>query len=272
VVKNLLIKYISIIIITISQVACNSEYSSQPIPILKSVANLSSYSSTDSLKINSHYHLKRQNNGPSKSLGSVSNGSLENGIITPFFGTNFTYFDTSSYFCNRGFAHESVIEIIVNAYQKLSTILPDRHFYVMELSNEHGGKIFPHKTHQNGMSVDFMMPKLKHNEPFYGLDTLGKDHYWLDFDDSGIYTEDQNVKIDFNLVAQHILVLAQEAKKVGYKITKVIIKIEYKNHLFKTVYGKQLKNSNIYIVKSLTPVINKLHDDHFHIDFQKIEP
>ena len=114
------------------------------------------------------------------------------------------------------------------------------------------------------------MPKLKEGHDYYGLDTLGVNHYLLNFNDNGEYDKDTRVKIDFNVIAQHLLILNDNAKKQGYKISKVIIKIEFKDELFATEYGKKLKSSGIYIVQGLTPLINSLHDDHYHVDFEKM--
>jgi penicillin-insensitive murein DD-endopeptidase len=204
----------------------------------------------------------------SKTKGTVSSGSLENGKLVPFSGSNFTYFDEESYLAGRAFTHHKVKKTLLNAYTKMESLAPNRHFYLMEMSNQEGGKLFPHRTHQNGMSVDFMMPKLKNNEPYYGLDSLGKEHYMLSFTDKGQYSEDSTVIIDFDLMALHILQINEAAKKEGLTINKVIVKIEYKEHLFATPNGKKLKSSGIYIVKGLTPIINYLHDDHYHIDFE----
>lgn len=209
------------------------------------------------------------NNYTSQPKGRVSKGSLINGKLMPYKGENFSYFDDESYLAGRAFTSESVKKSVLNSYDKMHTTLPERHFYLMELSNEEGGKIFPHRTHQNGLSVDFMMPMLKNNQPYYGLDTLGKNHYLLSFNENGEYSEDKEVKVDFDLIALHILELNKTAKEQGLKISKVIIKIEYKDDLFNTPNGKKLKDSGIYIVKGLTPLINHLHDDHYHIDFEK---
>jgi len=207
-------------------------------------------------------------NEKSKTKGKVSSGSLENGKLVPFKGTNFTYFDEESYLAGRAFTSHKVKNTLLNAYKKMEDLAPNRHFYLMEMSNQKGGKLFPHRTHQNGLSVDFMMPKLKNKEPYYGLDSLGKEHYMLSFTDKGEYSEDTTVIIDFDLMALHILQINEAAKKEGLKINKVIVKIEYKEHLFATPNGKKLKSSGIYIVKGLTPIINYLHDDHYHIDFE----
>jgi penicillin-insensitive murein endopeptidase len=71
----------------------------------------------------------------------------------------------------------------------------------MECSNKEGGRIFPHRTHQNGLSVDFMIPLIKNGIPYYGLDNLGANHYLLDFNNNGEYLKDTSIKIDFNMVA-----------------------------------------------------------------------
>ena len=82
--------------------------------------------------------------------------------------------------------------------------------------------------------------------------------------------KDNSIIIDFESVAKHILILNEKAKKHKLKIEKVIIKVELKDELFKGEYGKDLKETGIYIVRSLTPKINELHDDHYHIDFKEI--
>lgn len=208
---------------------------------------------------------------PSISKGIVSNGTLVNGKLVPFSGSNFQYFDTMSYLLGRAFVHSSVKSILKNSYQNLAITFPEHHFFIMETSNECGGKLDPHKTHQNGLSVDFMMPMLKNGKEYKGLDTVGTSHYFMSFDDSGKYSEDASIQINFDIVAKHILELDKEARKHGMKIEKVIIKLELKDELLTSKYGEELKNSGIYIVKNLTPLINSIHDDHYHIDFGHVK-
>ncbi len=203
-------------------------------------------------------------------MNTVSNGSLINGALFPFRGVNFQYFDTISYLNGRAFLNSKVKSIILNTYKEFETLESDRFFYIMECSNQHGGQMKPHRTHQNGLSVDFMMPLKKNKIPFYELDLIGVNHYLLSFDNYGRYSKDPDVVIDFDLVAKHILLLNQNAKKKGFKISKVIIKIELKDELYNSKYGQELKESGIYIVKALSPLINSLHDDHYHIDFEKM--
>lgn len=202
----------------------------------------------------------------SESIGNVSNGSLKHGKLVPYKGRNFMYFDRTSYLEGRAFLNDLALMSMLGMYDSLLTVLPQRYFNVMECSHEHGGKMFPHRTHQNGLSIDFMMPLLKDGKPYYGLDTIGLEHYTLEFDDAGRYVKDTTISIDFDLVARQILILNHFAKQNGLAVFKLIIKIELKEELFATKYGQILKASDIYVVRGLSPIINALHDDHFHID------
>tara|TARA_B110000037_G_scaffold26795_1_gene31547 strand:+ start:12427 stop:13263 length:837 start_codon:yes stop_codon:yes gene_type:complete len=218
-------------------------------------------------EIMEYMQLKSNDDTASASIGTVGNGTLKHAKLMPYKGKNFIYFDRESYLAGRGFLHGLVRSTVLTTYDSLSRALPHRYFNIMECSNEDGGEMFPHKTHQNGMSIDFMMPLLQNNKPYYGLDTIGAAHYLLNFDDEGKYSRDPSISIDFNLVARKILLISYFARQFGLNVTKVIIKIELKDELFATEYGQLLKASDIYVVQGLSPLINALHDDHFHLDF-----
>ncbi|MBK7130054.1 MAG: penicillin-insensitive murein endopeptidase [Crocinitomicaceae bacterium] len=224
---------------------------------------------TDSINVMAYYAANHDTLLPSKSVGTVSEGELVNGRIIPFYGENFQYFSAESYLGGRAFAHEKVINTLLLFYADLKSNYPERFFYIMEMSNKQGGKIYPHRTHQNGLSVDLMLPKIKNGQPDYSLDSLGKNHYFLSFNDHGEFAGDSSLTIDFELLAHQLLLLDFCAKKSGLKIAKVIIKLEYKDELFTTSFGEQLKNTDIYFAQKLTPLINDLHDDHVHVDFEE---
>lgn len=213
------------------------------------------------------YDRYKDINGKSVSLGTVSNGSLKNGRLFPFKGPNFIYFDSTSYLSKHAFSNEKVHRTVLATYQQFESTLPYFEFGLMECSNEHGGKIWPHRTHQNGLSVDFMSPLLKNGTSSEDFNTIGLPHYLMDFDENGVYTEDTTYSIDFNLIAKHLLELNQQARKNGLKIEKVILKIGLKDNLFATEYGRKLKASGIYFATNLSDLIDSLHDDHYHVDF-----
>src|SRR5688572_21370642 len=145
---------------------------------LLSICLLYSYAQ-DTLPANiQNYILQNpENDLPSKSTGTVSAGTLEHGKLMPYLGKNFAYFDSTSYLNHRAYTHSEVRKAVLDVYQQFETLLPQRFFYVMECSNKNGGKIYPHHTHQNGLSIDFMTPLLQNNLPYTALDTLGADHY-----------------------------------------------------------------------------------------------
>jgi len=221
--------------------------------------------------IEKYYLQNKDRSQKSQSTGTVSNGKLINGHLIPFSGENYLYFDSLSYVNGRAFLNGSILSAVLSTYKLLQSIKPNRNFVIMECSNKTGGKISPHRTHQNGLSIDFMSPLIKNGKPYYNLDSLGAQHYLLDFNSSGQLTSDTTISIDFDLMALHILTLQKELKKKGYKIEKVILKINLKDNLFKTEYGKKLKGSGIYFAQKLPVNIDNLHDDHYHIDFNTIK-
>lgn len=204
------------------------------------------------------------------SIGKVNEGKIINACLLPFFGENFSFFSKESYLAKRAFIHCDIKNILISSFTLLKNEIPNRRFYIMEASNEKGGKISPHRTHQNGTSIDLMIPLKKNDMPYTGLDTIGIDHYLLQFNNQGEYSEDISIQIDFDALAQEILSIQTTAVKNDWKINKVILKTELQSLLFKSKYKNELMDSGIYFTKKLENIINDLHDDHIHIDFKKI--
>ena len=218
------------------------------------------------LLIFSFPELIHQNNGQSTKSGKVQKGKLENAYLIPYSGSNFNYFSfTSYYLLNNGYTHSKVYATVIDAYKIMETKAPETHFRIMECSDKHGGKLLIHNTHQNGTSIDFMSPKK--GKAFYKFNNLGMLHYLLDFDESGKMNLNKNVEIDFETIAQHIEALIEAGKKHGVGVKKVILKINLKDDLFKTPTGKKIKNQ-VYFAKVLSPAVDAVHDDHYHIDFE----
>lgn len=211
------------------------------------------------------------NDSSSRAVGTPGSGSLRHGKLFPYSGVNFVYFDSSSYVNSRAWCHEQLKSTLIKSFEELDTLAPGIRFGVMELSNQHGGPIKPHRTHQNGLSVDLMMPLQKNNEPFTELDQLGASHYLLDFDQNGRWSNDTAVHIDFDNLALLILTIHKQASKQGLKLKKVIINTHLKDELFRSGYGTVLKQSGVYVVQHLEPIVNDLHDDHIHLDFEVIK-
>ncbi|MEL6697321.1 MAG: penicillin-insensitive murein endopeptidase [Bacteroidota bacterium] len=205
---------------------------------------------------------------PSRSFGSVSNGSLQNGQRLAYKGSNYTYFSRLSYhLLRRAHVHHKVKAIVEEAYAVCEKHSPEYKYRVMECSRKHGGKMWPHRTHQNGLSVDFMTPLRKKQKQYRWLDRLGIWHYLLTFRKDGSWRMNRKVRIDYEAMAAHLLALDDAARTRGMYLRKVIFKVELQGPIFKTTAGKKLKRRGVYFVRKLSRTIDNLHDDHYHVDF-----
>jgi penicillin-insensitive murein DD-endopeptidase len=209
----------------------------------------------------------KEDNKRSVSEGTVGNGKLINGHRIPFKGNNYEYFSSFSYnILNRGYVNGVVKDAVLNTYKECESFCPDMKFIIMECSHKTGGRIKPHRTHQNGLSIDFGTPLLKDGKQNFPQSVANLYGYNMDFTKEGQMENDQEVHIDFELMAKHLFILNQEVGRKGLKIEKVIFKTALHEKLFSTEYGKKIKGK-IYFARKLTPLLNKIHDDHYHVDF-----
>ena len=223
------------------------------------------------------------NKGKSISTGYRSNGTLTNAWLMPYSGKNFKYFSFISYYlADNAYVNDKVCRAVTEAYKICETTSPGIEFRLMEGSNYEGGPMVWHRTHQTGVSIDFMIPKSRNGKQFTLLDHWGYLHYLLSFDDEGKLKPQHNIPViskllnsmtdgsmlDFESSASHILALDDACKKEGVSIRKVIIKLEYKEKLFKTPAGKKLLARGIPFATRISKITNALHDDHYHIDFK----
>ncbi|MDH3257440.1 MAG: replication initiation protein, partial [Nitrospinota bacterium] len=161
-------------------------------------------------------------------------------MALPKQGKNFEPFTSLAVFLGRTYVHSAVREIVVTAYEDLEKKLPDKVFVYGETGWEEGGEIYPHKTHRNGTSVDFMVPVIDKQGKSVPLPTsvFNKFGYNLEFDKNGKY---EDLTIDFEALAAHIYFLNEAARKQKVGIERVIFDPRLQPQLFKTNYGKKLK-------------------------------
>jgi len=210
-----------------------------------------------------------KNSGESISLGTTGNGSLQNAYQIDYKTTNSKYFSPVSYFLiGNCYVHSRLYKTILDSYAECERTCKGKKFRVMECSLKKGGKTLIHRTHMNGLSVDFMVPKLNKGKQIKLYDRMGLWHYLLNFDSTGKLKIDKNLTIDFETMSRHIIALDNAAKRNGLSINKVILKIDLKDDLFNTVSGREIKRRGIYFAQNLTKTINMVHDDHYHVDFK----
>lgn len=194
--------------------------------------------------------------------GTTSNGRLENGVQLPDNGNNFEGYSSLAKLAGRTYVHSSVKDIIVNAYEKLEKTEQGKVYKYAETGFKEGGKFKPHKTHKNGLSVDFMTPVINAEGASVHLPThpFNKFGYDIEFDHKGQY---ESLSIDYVALSAHIVALHKESKALGFDIWRVIFDPALQPNLFKTKYGEYLRN-NIQFSKKPSWV---RHDEHYHVDF-----
>ena len=199
---------------------------------------------------------------PSTCYGTTSNGRLENAWNLPASGANFQSFSTMARLLGRTYVHSWVHAVVLEAYTELETSLPDTVFVYGETGKKKGGEFEPHKTHRNGLSVDFMVPVRNADGESVPLPTnvLNKWGYDLEFDNEGRLDE---LTIDFNAIAEHIYHLHQEAKESDGDIWRVIFAPELQPYLHESPRWPYLKAN----VRFSTKRSWVRHDEHYHVDF-----
>lgn len=225
------------------------------------------------LKPNLLTHL--DNDKPSKSIGTPGEGKLVNGKRLAFEGTNFQYFNFLSYLKGNCFIHEKVKKTLLDTYKTCETTCPGIRFYTGEGSKKTGGTyVFNHRTHQNGTSIDLLTVFKKDGQQYDPVGLFNAYGYGIETDQNGRINKSipvnlyaQNTSIDFETNAKFLLALDDACHKNGIKIKIVIFKTELKPLLFASVSGKKLLSRPIRFASSLPEMVNRAHDDHFHIDF-----
>jgi len=197
----------------------------------------------------------------SKCFGTTSNGRLEGGVSLPLSGDNFTAYSFAGWSLGRTYVHSSVGEILVSALEALKQTAPGKVFVYGETGWEKGGRFKPHRTHQNGLSVDVMVPVVLNGKsvPIPGS-ALNRYGYDIEFNDQGEFGE---YVIDFEALGELIYQVHVAAKARGVGISRVIFEVPLQKHLWLTGRGAYLQRNIAFSTKKAWVK----HDDHIHIDF-----
>lgn len=198
----------------------------------------------------------------SSCYGTTSNGRLERGVKLPTSGGNFVIYSDLAGRLGRTYVHSRVRDIVVKAYETLQKTHPGKVFKYAETGFADGGPFKPHKTHQNGLSIDFMVPVLDAAGRSVHLPThaLNKFGYNIEFDKNGRYKE---YNIDYEAMAAHIVALHKSAKLHQAGVWRVIFDPGLQPRLHSTSQGEYLKR---HVNFSKKPSWVR-HDEHYHIDF-----
>jgi penicillin-insensitive murein endopeptidase len=205
---------------------------------------------------------------PSTCYGTTKDGKLKNGWQLPPFGKNYEAYSSLGVFTGRNYVHSKVYEVIVAAYKTLESTEPGAVFVYGETGFKEGGRFKPHKTHTNGLSVDFFVPVVNQEGVSVKLpiSLLNKFGYNIEFNESAQY---KNLSINFETMAKHLVAIKHAADAQSVGINVVIFDNSFQQKLFSTPTGKVLPELMHFSVKK--PWVR--HDEHYHIDFEvKCEP
>ena len=200
---------------------------------------------------------------PSACYGTVANGRLAGGVQLPGHGGNFAAYSQVGVELGRTYVHSLVRQVVLDAYAGLEKSAPGKTYVYGETGLAHGGQIRPHRTHQAGRSVDFMVPVLDGANRSVPLPSApwNKFGYGLEFDDQGRLP---TMRIDFDAMAEHLYQLSASAHQRGVAIERVIFDPLLMERLFNSSPRAAALRSRLPFMKT-RPWIR--HDEHYHIDF-----
>ena len=203
-----------------------------------------------------------ESDASSISKGTTSEGSIENAKRLPSSGPNFATYSRFGSLIGRTCVHTKVRATVLGAYARLSEELPNRMYVYGETGWPHGGGFWPHKTHENGLSVDFMVPvnTLSGDPTVFPTNVFNKFGYSVEFDSVG---RTANYVIDFEAMAAHLRAIHACASELGVGIKVVIFDTALQKRLFACKAGQGLAS----LVKFSTKPAWVRHDEHYHIDF-----
>ena len=199
--------------------------------------------------------------------GIPSKGRIEHAAELPASGRNFRAYSVVGVSLGRTYTHALVADAITAAYAALAERTPAKTFVYGETGFARGGPFKPHRTHQNGLSVDFMVPVVDAKGRSVPLPTHAGNRYGYDieFDADARYRIDakRSLRIDFEAIAGHLYALDRAGSSVGAPIERVIFEPAYLPKLFATTRGA-------YLRKHVAFTRGKVwwrHDEHYHVDF-----
>lgn len=199
---------------------------------------------------------------PSRSIGTPAEGALEFGKRLPSRGPNFRAYSDVGALIGRNAVHGRVRDTVLEAYARLATDIPDAAFVYGETGWPSGGSFKPHRTHENGMAVDFFVPVRDshghaHRVPTHAFNRYGYD---LEFDADGRM---QDYRIDFEAMAAHLRALQDAARRNGLDVQVVIFDKTLRRALFASEGGRELEQSLRFSRRE--PWVR--HDEHYHVVF-----
>jgi len=194
--------------------------------------------------------------------GTTANGRLDGAVQLPLKGANFKAYHSAAILAGRTYVHSQVRSIVEFAYKSLEQTHPSKVYKYAETGLKEGGLFKPHKTHKNGLSVDFMTPVVNADGQSVHLPTTVFNQFGYDIEFNA-QSEYDGLHIDYEALAAHIVALHQQAIAQGVDLWRVIFAPELQFNLYDTQYAEYLR-THIQFSDKRSWV---RHDEHYHVDF-----
>ncbi len=215
-------------------------------------------------------HARVGYDGPllSRSVGTPAQGRLENGHPLPPSGHGYVTYSYLGSALGRQYVHGAVRDLLVEAFAARAKDRPDRRFVVGETGWPHGGGLWPHHGHQNGLSVDIFLPL--RTEAGQARDVASwpwnRFGYALDLDAQGRQGE---LHVDFDEVALLLTELGARAPAFGLRVQQVYVAPEHVKLVLASPAGQKLG--------ALAKAVQRRpgawgHGEHVHVDFAVVGP
>ncbi|MFO1250242.1 MAG: penicillin-insensitive murein endopeptidase [Inhella sp.] len=189
----------------------------------------------------------------------MAQGRIEGAVQLPLDGPNFRAYSTLAATLGRTHVHEQVAAVLAQSFARLQRERPELQFVYGETGKRHGGPMPPHRTHQNGLSVDLFVPVRDAQGRSVPLPTpVGlRFGYDIEFDAQGRW---QDYRIDFEALAAWLRALHEAAQAQNAPLVRVILEPAYQARVIAIDPG----------LKELPWMKGKpwvRHDEHVHLDF-----
>jgi penicillin-insensitive murein endopeptidase len=199
---------------------------------------------------------------PSRSLGTPARGELQHGKRLPSRGDNFRAYSDLGALLGRNAVHGKVRAAMLDAYAQLARDQADVTYVYGETGWPGGGRFAPHRTHQNGLAVDFFVPVRDDQGrpqavPTHAFNRYGYD---LEFNTQGRMA---GYRIDFPAMAAHLEALRVAGRRHGLDIQVVIFDPRLQPALFASRGGGNLRGRMNFSRRDAWV----RHDEHYHVVF-----
>lgn len=189
-------------------------------------------------------------------------------LALPYSGPNFSANSYPGYAAGRYYLKGKAAAVVISAYESLRESHPEYRYLYGETGWKGGGRFPPHRTHQHGLTADFMTPvRMLNNEgkespailPCNALNLWG---YEIRLGADGRWTE---YRLDTRAMVAHLAALNTAGRQYGLRIERVIFDPPLLKLLRADPGFSRLKGVRFLEKKAWFP-----HDGHYHVDFAEI--